>query len=410
LKIEKDDGYASVVLSKILDRNIPERSRAFVTEIVNGVLRNQIYLDYIIDSVSKIKTEKMRPFIRQLLRISVYQIKFMDRVPNSAAVNEAIKLTKKRKFQRLSGFVNAVLREITRNEHIKLPYKQDDPALYLSVIYSFPLWITRYYIDRFGLEQAERICRAGLNTPKAHLCPNTLRTTIDKLADILGAEKTSGGLLAEHSDFTQSDAFKDGLFHVMDESSMRAVELLNPQPGETVLDLCAAPGGKSFYCSYLMQNSGRIISMDIHQHKLDKMNDSLNRLGINIVQTRLADARKVVPELVKQADRVLVDAPCTGLGVVRRKPDIKYAKQPEDIKRLAALQREILSAARRYVKPGGRLVYSTCTLTLEENDENAAWFTANNSFEQMASALFLPDEDWHYDGFFMSSFMRKENL
>jgi len=407
LEIEKERGYSGIVLSRNLNRKgtFDARSRGFITEVVLGCMRNLIFIDFIIDKFSKIHVAKMEPFIRHLLRVSVYQIKFMDRIPISAAVNEAVKLAKHRSFAGLVGFVNAVLRNIARAD-TPLPDKATDLHKYLSIKYSFPLWIVEYYLDRFGIETAEKICKAAVLSPSVQICINTTRTSRDELLNSIEAEPLggNGAQLLKSSDITKLKEFQDGFFHVMGENSMKAVETLDPQPGEVVMDLCAAPGGKSFYCSYLMKNNGTIHVWDIHPHKIDLINDSAKRLGAGIVVTKATDARLLKKEFISKADRVLIDAPCTGLGVVCRKPDIKYYRTKKDIHQLAILQREILNVGWQYVKPSGILVYSTCTLTHAENEKNTAWFLKNFPFELESETLLLPDRS---DGFYVARFKKR---
>jgi len=406
MEIEREHGYSGIVLSRNLSRSaeLDARARGFITEIVNGCMRNQIWLDYIIDTFSKIPTAQMEPFIRHLLRAAVYQMKFMDRIPLSAAVNEAVKLARKRSFGGLAGFVNAVLRHIAR-ENPPLPDRADGPEEFLSIRYSFPLWIIRYYIEHFGPEKAERICEAAAQLPRVHICVNTIRITRDSLLELMEAEPSgeNGAYLVKPSDITKLKAFRDGLFHVMDGSSMKAVEFLDPKPGEIVMDLCAAPGGKSFYCAYLMKNEGSLYAWDIHPHKVSLMRESARRLGIRNLIADAADACLFNRAFEGKADRVLLDAPCSGLGVAGRKPDIKYARTEADVKALAQVQRKLLSVCWKYVKPKGTLVYSTCTLTREENQDNTEWFLSSYPFELDREELLLPGQS---DGFYIARFIR----
>ena len=407
MEIERKHGYSNIVLSRNLNRitKLDARGRGFVTEIVNGCMRNLIFIDYIIDMISEIPVADMEPFIRHLLRSSVYQIKLMDRIPISAAVNEAVKLARRHSFGSLSGFVNAVLRNIARTD-IPLPVKAKGLDKYLSVRYSFPLWITQYYIYHFGPEKAELICAAALKQPRVHICVNTIRVSRYNLLRSLEAEPigVNGAVLAKTSDITKLKPFQDGLFHVMDESSMKAVETLDPQPGEVIMDLCAAPGGKSLYCAYRMQNKGHIYAWDIHPHKVKLIKDSALRLGVDNLEAAVSDACAFKPNFASKADRVLIDAPCSGLGVTGRKPDIKYSRTEADIPQLAKQQRDILSACWQYVKPSGILVYCTCTLTREENECNTLWFISGFPFELEHESCMLPGKS---DGFYTARFRRR---
>jgi len=407
MEIEREHGYSGIVLSRNLDKadDLDARGRGFITEVVNGCMRNLIWIDYIIDRFSKVPTDKMEPFIRHLTRSAVYQLKFMDKIPISAAVNEAVKQARKRGFNGLCGYVNAVLRNISRSE-TPLPNIAEGLDKFLSVRYSFPPWITKYYIDHYGPEKAESICKAAVKPQSVHICVNTNRIARDELLDLIDAEPTceNGAFLVKSSDITTLKPFRDGLFHVMDESSMKAVEALAPRPGEAIMDLCAAPGGKSFYCAYLMKNRGRIHAWDIHPHKVNLINNSAMRLGIDILTADAADARIFNKAFESAADRVLIDAPCTGLGAAAKKPDLKYSRSQSDIETLAQIQRDILSAGCRYVKPDGVLVYSTCTLTREENQDNASWFISRYPFVLESETLLLPGRS---DGFYIAKFVRK---
>ncbi|MDR3240449.1 MAG: 16S rRNA (cytosine(967)-C(5))-methyltransferase RsmB [Clostridiales bacterium] len=414
MEMDKRDAYGHILLRERLNRaGGGARQKAFTVELVNGCVRRRILLDYIIDCFSKTPSSKMKPFILTLLRVSVYQLRFMDRVPAAAAVDEAVKLTKKRGFGALSGFVNAVLRSVVRQAD-QIQYPQD-PTGRLSVLYSYPEWLAAYLIQRFGFSRAERICQAETVRPKMHLCVNTTRVSQPELTRILEAEGVTAaldgqnGIQAEHTDnIQQKPSFQKGFFHVMDESAMRAVETLAPVPGGTLLDLCAAPGGKSFYSAYLMENRGRIVACDIHPGKLRLVQRAAERLGLSVMETRLLDARAYHVELDQTADRLILDAPCSGLGVIRKKPDLKYRKTEADIHALAALQREMLENSWRYVKPGGALVYSTCTITTEENAENVRWFAARFPFMLESAVQIWPDGRENRDGFYIARFVRDE--
>jgi 16S rRNA (cytosine967-C5)-methyltransferase len=381
------------------------RGRGFINEITSGTARRLIYIDYVIDRYSKIKTADMRPFVRALLRMTAYQLLFLNKVPASAAINEAVNLAKKRGYASLSGFCNGVLRNIHRGGVIE-PLDDD---LFLSRKYSYSPWLADYFVNIYGREAAEQICAASLTTPDVHICANTLKVKADELMLRFPNSISTGanGFLTPHMDIAVTEEFKKGLFHVMDYSSMRAVEALDPQPGDTVLDLCAAPGGKSFYSAYKMNNIGRIFAFDASP-RLDLMSEQIERLNIRIIQTQRHDSRTFMKDLIGAADRVLVDAPCTGFGVARRKPEIKYNRQPGDILRLAQIQSDILKNAWQYLKPGGRLVYATCTLTREENSDNARELQNTAPLILNSESLTLPRPDSHEDGFYIAVFKRKE--
>lgn len=433
IDILNEKAYNNIVLRKTLAKNshLSLVQRAFITELVNGTLRNKINIDYIIGQYSKTPLDKMKPIIINNIRISVYQIMYMDKVPDSAACNEAVELTKKKGFGTLAGFVNGVLRNIARNKNnIKYPDKEKDPVNYISVRYSYPVWIIKYWQRELDTETIERICLSNRVPPKVSACINTLKTDMpslkkalseDNIAVTAGVFKENALYLSKTRDITQTAAFSAGLYHVMDESSMLAVDILAPKPGSSVMDCCAAPGGKSFYCAYKMQNKGSIVSADVYDHKLELIKQGVERLGIDIIEPVLSDAAVINDAYTGKMDCVLVDAPCSGFGLFRKKPDIKYNKTEEDIESLAKLQRDILSACQGYVKDGGCLVYSTCTISVKENLENVKWFCENFDFEPEDISKYLNFEcetakkgyiqvlpcDFNTDGFFIARFRKK---
>ena len=397
VEVTAEAAYSNLSLKRALGRSeqLSAVQKAFVTELVNGSLRNLIYLDYCIGRVSSTPIKKMRPFILNTLRISAYQILFLDRTPNSAACNEAVNLVKLRGFGKLAGFVNAVLRAIARGE-MALP---EDPMQSLSIKYSYPEWLINHFINELGMDVTALMCEYSTSAPDVCAAVNTLRVDTDELCAMLEAEGMSiqrsvyfGDVIhiSRSSDLSHSAAFNDGLFQVMDESSVLAVRILSPQPGAKFLDVCAAPGGKSIYAAYLMRDKGNMIACDIHDHKLELITRNTERLGIRSIATELCDATEYVPKFNGSADFVLLDAPCSGLGLLRKKPDIKYTKTPEYISALARLQRDMLENCSRYVKPGGTFVYSTCTIAKAENQDNIRWFSENFPFEPQDISKFLP--------------------
>lgn len=388
--ILNEGAYNNIILRRFFNRNktLSTVERSFITEVVNGTLRNLIHIDYIIDFFSKTKTKKMKPVVLNILRISVYQIVFMDRVPASAVVNEAVKIMKKRGIGGLSGFVNGVLRGIIRGlENVEYP---KEPIELLAVKYSYPKWIIKYWLEEIDIEEIEKICIENNKAPRICAYINTLRIDKKSLKKIFAEDNItfSDGKLAENafyfsktSDIAQLKAFKNGFFHIIDESAALCALVANPKAGQTLIDVCAAPGGKSFTCAYIMKNKGKIYARDIYEHKIDLINDGAKRLGIDIIESQLKPAEIKYEQDVEKADVVMVDAPCSGLGLLRKKPDIKYDKTMEDVESLAKLQRDILSVAQSYVKKGGVLLYSTCTISKKENIENVRWFCENFDFK-----------------------------
>lgn len=386
-----NNAYNNLALKKALSQNdsITTTDKAFITEIVNGSLRNIIYIDYIIEQFSNVK--KIKPLLLNLLRISVYQIKFMDKVPDFAICNEAVSIAKKRGYSKLSGFVNGMLRNIIRNkDNISLPDEQKQPLNYLSTLYSYPKWIIQKWLDSYDYDFVKQMCIKNNTNPDITICVNRLKTDCTKLKNSLeqkGIEVLDGIYsnyalhLSKTSDISNLNEYNEGYFHVQDESSILAVNILDPKEGEYIIDVCAAPGGKSLICAEKMNNIGTIKSRDIYEHKLKLISDGAKRLGIDIIQTQNIDATVLDSDSIKKADRVLVDAPCSGLGMVRKRADIKLKKKSEDIQALQQLQRKILTVASEYVKLDGILVYSTCTISKEENEDNINWFIKNFPFE-----------------------------
>ena len=428
-EIQTDGSYSNIALRKALKANgaMPQRDKAFVTENVNGTLRNIIYIDYVINSFSRTKTEKMKPWVLAVFRSAVYQIIFMN-VPESAAINEAVKLVK---LRGLAGFSNAVLRKISAQySNIVLPQTK---AELISVKYSHPLWLVKMWISYYGEDFTEELCRANSQKPPVTVCLNTLKTDMEGLKRSLksdGAVFEDSGFLKNSlsitrvSDISYLEAFKNGYFHVQDESSSLAVGILSPEEGETILDACASPGGKTVLAAEMMNNRGSITARDIFDHRLELIEENARRLGISIIRTENRDAAEFYTEDTEKYDRVLLDAPCSGFGLLRKKADIRLTKNGNDIDSLIKLQRQMLSVVGKYVKKGGILVYSTCTVSKKENEGNIKWFTENFPFETEDISGLLPDnmsapnadEGYiqlftnihHTDGFFIARLRRKE--
>lgn len=421
MDIFEQQAYNNIALRRALKRNNAYSSvqKAFITEVVNGTLRNMILIDYVIDKFSKVKTKKMKLLILNILRSSVYQIMFMDKTPVSAVCNEAVKLTKQRGFNGLAGFVNGVLRNISRNiNEIEYPDRDKNRIEYLSVLYSYPRWIIEYWLESYDYEIVEQMCIQNSLPPKVTICVNTIKSDSETVRKYLlndGIEAEYGNAIensfyiSKTSDITNIKAYKEGLFHVMDESSMLAVSALEPKEGDFVLDVCGAPGGKSFYCAYLMNNKGRIVTRDIYEHKVEMIGNMAEHLGINIIENQIKDAMEYYEEDFKCADRVLIDAPCSGLGMVRKKPDIKYGKSFDDIMKLSEIQKNILSVCCKYVKDNGIFVYSTCTVSYEENEKNVEWFLKNHPFELIEQKQIFPQQ-YGGDGFFIAKMKRKAEV
>jgi 16S rRNA (cytosine967-C5)-methyltransferase len=413
--ITEGGAYANQALRKTLAAyGLPSRASAFVTEVVNETIRNLLLIDNIIAAFSNTPLEIMKPFIRGLLRVSVCQLRLMDKIPASAAINEAVKLVKQRGMVNLSGFVNGVLRSVSREADKPAPpiLNENNPAEYIAARYSYPKWLARKLVKELGAE-ALTAARAMHMPPSVTVYANTRVNTAEALALRLTAEGVTcepGALYGECLRLTRTPnitglpAFNDGCFFVMDEGAVAAVKSLELSPGMKVLDMCAAPGGKTFAMACAMQGGGDITAWDLHKHKVGLLNASAALLKFKNIKTEVKDA-SVPDETLREAfDRVLLDAPCSGFGIIKKKPDIKLNRKPSDIAELAAAQRRLLAAAASYVRKGGVLVYSTCTLTAEENGDNVKWFTGSFPFTPEEERLILPSVN--NDGFYYARLRR----
>lgn len=377
IEIEKEDSYAQLVLKRALQDTDP-KDKGFVTEVIYGTLKYQIKLDYILNQFSKTPVHRMKPLIRNLMRMSLYQMLYLDKVPTSAVVNEAVKIAKKRKFQTLSGFVNGLLRNIERQkDQISYPDKTKDLAYAMSIEYAIPKWMIEDWLKIYEEQEVRAICEA-LNE-RAQVCVryNTLKTNAVAFEETLkqeGIAVSEGAFLEEAfylkgvDNLQNSPSFKKGEWTVQDESAMLVAHVMRPEEGDLILDMCSAPGGKSIHMAELMNNKGTIMSCDIHPHKLELISKNAERMGITIIKPTLQDGSIKNEDFVEAFDKVLLDAPCSGLGIMKRKPDIRTHKSREEILEIVKLQQQLVKNAISYVKPGGRLVYSTCTISYQENE------------------------------------------
>ncbi|MGN0658604.1 MAG: 16S rRNA (cytosine(967)-C(5))-methyltransferase RsmB [Emergencia sp.] len=414
LAIEKEQAYSNLELNRQIGLQKPE-DPAFVRELVYGVLENRIYLDYILEALIPKGLKGIRDRVLTLLRMGLYQMICMDSVPEYAAVSETVRLAKKEARGR-EGFVNGVLRGYGRKkEQIRLPDAGREPVRYLSVKYSFAEWIVRLWIGQYGMQRTEALLAASNSRPPLSIRVNLTKTTRKELEDELenlGFQVTEGKLssrilFVSGSGLLDTDSYRQGKFSVQDQASALAAEMLDPKPGETVLDICAAPGGKSLAMAEIMENKGLIRAFDIYSHKLELMKSEAQRLGLSIIEVSSNDGTVFREDLEASADRVLVDGPCSGLGVIRRKPEIKYRAAEDDGRELAEKQLAILRCSSRYVRPGGRLLYSTCTINRTENEDVVRRFLEeNDDFEMSDSRQLLPDEG-ETDGFFICVMQRK---
>ncbi len=430
-KVDKEKAFSNIVLNEEISKNrsiLNEKDIGLISEIVYGTVTWKLTIDEIIKKYSKIKLKKYSPWILNIIRMGSYQIVFLDKIPKSAAVNESVNLCKKY-GNRSSGLVNAILRKVEKTDYYELNNIENNIER-ISKTTSMPEWIVKKLIEEKGLETAENICKNSNIKPKLSIRVNKLKNTKEKLIE----ELENKNLLLQQSnlkDFIIIDKlkniekmseFKDGKFSVQDESAGLASIILSPKEGDYILDACSAPGGKTTYIAELMNNKGKILAWDLYEHRVKLINDNTNRLGINIIKSEVKDATKFDKNLIGIFDKILLDVPCMGLGVIKRKPDIKWQKKLKDLKVISELQYEILQTCSQYLKEGGILVYSTCSILKDENEDIIEKFLQNNpNFE---IAVYNKDEQYEKflkenkyikiettnqnDGFFICKMQRKK--
>ncbi len=402
-------------------RDIKEKkSRAFITQLVYGTIENIIRIDHIIDAFSKIKTQKMKPKIAALLELAVYQIIYMDSVPVSAACDESVKLTKKTGFAGLSGFVNGVLRSIADGfDKVSFPDEQDDLVKYLSLEYSIPGWCVSLWLRDYGKEKTKEIAEGTRRKSPLFIRTNTADLSADELKDRLEAEGVTAQHIPVGPDFVFSisgldsvaslESFKEGCFYVQDLSCILSGEMYGLKKGDNVLDVCAAPGGKSINTALMLQGlgGGKVTSCDVSEDKTSLIKENIQRMNIKNIIVEKRDAT-VFNENFKEAfDVVIADVPCSGLGIISRKPDILLRLKETDISGLSRLQKKITDNAVKYVKEGGRFVFSTCTLNKEENEKNVEYIKEKTGFEEVCFKTVFPGDNDGGDGFFTAVFRKK---
>lgn len=419
LEISGQNEYSNILITAVLNKYdyLEPREKAFIKHVAEGTLERRIQIDYVLDRYSKVPVRKMKPLIRELLRMSVYQILFMENVPDAAVCNEAVKLAKKRRFQTLQGYVNGVLRTIVR-EKDKIPYPERDKDIvrYFSVCYSMPEWLVRHFQKAYGDEKTEKILQGFLERqPVCVRIDENLEEETRK--EILDAWKRDGVKVKSHpalsyafllegtEGISRLYGYQEGYFTVQDVSSMMVVEKAGIQTGNVVLDVCAAPGGKTMHAACKLHGSGRVIACDVTEYKTQKIEENCERLGYENVTVRVQDARVFDETLEEKADIVIADVPCSGLGVIGKKQDIKYRVTEESLQQITELQREIIRNVVRYVKPGGTLMYSTCTINSGENEKMVEWICEQFGFEKNRMVQLLPGID-ETDGFFYARLRR----
>ena len=412
-EIEKEDAYSNLTINRFLEKNKPE-NHAFIRELVYGVLENKILLDYYLDNLIPSGIKKVKKKEATLLRLGLYQLILMDSVPDYAAVSETVNIAK-RLVRGREGFINGVLRGyMKKGKDISLPSKEKEYKKYLSVKYSFPIWLIDKWEKELGKDSLEDLLIASNARPQLSIRVNLGKITREELKTYLvdkGFEVTEGTfskrtLHVKGSGLLDDEKFREGYFSVQDEASTVAADQLGAESGDVVIDVCAAPGGKTTAIAEMMDGKGKVYSCDIYDHKLQLIGALADRLGLEIVEPTLLDGTCGKTEWYDSADKVLADVPCSGLGVIRRKPEIKY-KEITDFAELVSIQKKILNNAAKYVKKGGTLVYSTCTINKDENElQVRAFLEENSEFELIRDKQFLPTEN--IDGFYVCKMIRNK--
>ncbi|NLP50611.1 16S rRNA (cytosine(967)-C(5))-methyltransferase RsmB [Bacillus sp. RO1] len=390
LNVEKKQAYSNLLLNNYLDSGkLSKKDAGLFTEIVYGTIQRTITLDYYLASYIE-KQKKLQDWVKVLLKMTLYQMLYLDKVPARAAIYEAVEIAKKRGHKGVASVVNGVLRSIQRDGVPDLEKLENDVER-ISISTSHPKWLVEKWIEQYGVHDTERMCEMNLVPPHQSARANTAKAEVDEVLQMLTAQgfNVEKGEVAEESivslkgNMAYSNAYKNGYMTIQDESSMLVASALGVEQGDYVYDCCAAPGGKTTHIAELLRDSGKVISTDLHDHKVKLIKDQAERLKLSNIEAQALDSRKA-QEIFKpeQFDKILVDAPCSGFGVIRRKPDLKYTKSMQDIKQLASIQLAILKEVAPLVKKGGTLVYSTCTIDKEENaDVVHAFLEENKEFE-----------------------------
>jgi 16S rRNA (cytosine967-C5)-methyltransferase len=434
--IETNGAYANIALTREINRQLSlgqlsDQDRRFITELVYGTVKAGATLDWMLSNYLSRPLTKVAPIIRNILRLGIYQLFFLEKVPASAACNQAVELTKKYGHAGTVKFVNGVLRNAARSpEKIVYPEQDKQPIKYLALKYFHPEWLIARWVKRLGATACEELCQINNNNPPLSIRTNTVKTNRTELLQRLtnegvkcqASDWTPEGIVCyEHPGLSTLASLQEGLFQVQDESSMLVAHILDPQPGEFIIDACGAPGGKTTHIAALMNNTGKVLSTDIYEHKLTLTRENASRLGLTNIDTKALDAVNLDSLYSLKADRVLVDAPCSGLGVIRRKPDSRWRKTEEILRDLPKLQAAILASAAQCVKPGGVLVYSTCTTEPEENQNIVdAFLQEQPMFVLETAGQYLPGQKrpdamlqlWPHtdgvDGFFIARMTRQK--
>ena len=387
-KLDKENGYSNIVLNEVIGKNkknLNDKDIGLISEIVYGTTTWRLTIDEIIKKYSKIKLNKISVWILNILRIGIYQIIFLDKIPKSAAVNEGVNLAKRYGHKSSANFVNAILRKVEKKDYEEFSDIKNDIER-ISKQYSMPTWIIEELLQEMYIFKVEEICKYSNVKPKINIRINKLKTNKQELEENLKNENikyTEGKIndflvIEKMKNIENMDLFQKGYFTVQDEMAGLISIVLDPKEGENILDCCSAPGGKTTYIAELIKNNGVIDAWDIHEHRVKLVKENANRLGITCINTKVQDATIYNEEYENKYDKILLDVPCLGLGVLKRKPDIKWKRKKEDVEEINKLQMQILNTCSKYLKKGGELIYSTCSILKKENEDIIQMFIENN--------------------------------
>ena len=430
MQVFENKAYSNIALNKNLNEsNLIDKDKGLATELVYGTIKYKYSIDKILKTFLDKKFDKTDKYVLNLLRVCIYQLRYLDKIPEFAAVNEGVNLAKKHVSVGASKLVNGVLRNYLRDKDKKY-YDDNNFSEKLAFIYSYPQWMVKLFVSQYGEETGEKILEGLNKRPSVTLRVNSIKADFEQVADELiknGYNVEEGIICPEAirivkgSSVEDNPMFREGVLTVQDESAMLVAPAMDLEDGMTVLDLCSAPGGKTTHIAELMNNTGKVYGFDIYEHKLQLIKSNSDRLGLNTIELGILDATQRSEELKELGDRVLIDVPCSGLGIIRKKPEIKYTKREKELKEIVAIQRKIMENAAGYVKKGGILLYSTCTINKEENEKNIQWFlqrfqefqveplnfgrVENILYDDKGCVTVLPNE--YMDGFFIAKLKRK---
>ncbi|MFC5603015.1 16S rRNA (cytosine(967)-C(5))-methyltransferase RsmB [Sporosarcina koreensis] len=430
MEINQNQAYSNLLLNRTMKKYaIDPKDRGLLTELTYGTLQHRLTLDYYLEPFVK---GKLDPWVRELLRLSIYQIVYLTKIPPHAVVHEAVEIAKRRGHKGISSTVNGILRSVLRKGVRTIEDIKDDIER-ISIETSHPAWLIKRWVEQFGKEEALAMAHENNQPARMTARVNSLKSTVDEAMAALAKEGMDaskgevipGSIQASSGSLANTEAFAEGLLTIQDESSMLPVLALDVKPDMKVLDMCAAPGGKTTFIAEKMSDQGEIYAHDLHEHKLSLIESNAKRLGIQSIRTKSGDSRELESVYGPASfDRILVDAPCSGLGVIRRKPEIKYNKTAEDLKSLTEIQEQLLDTAYRLLKDDGIIVYSTCTIEYDENEGMVRRFLEKHPDMAMSPLDSLADNDslaikddmlqvlpQHFgsDGFFVAAFRKKKD-